>query len=339
MMGGRILVLAPHPDDEIVACGIAALRARTAGARVFVLYLTTGVPERAALWPWQRPGYAGRVGRRREEALAVAALFGLEPVLFRETPSRRLREGLDHAAADLDHAVRGCGADALWVPAFEGGHQDHDAANALAASFAGRLPVWEFAAYNFAGGRVGSNRFAAPRGGEIALDATDAEAERKRRALGCYVSERGNLGHVGAGHEACRPLSAYDYGAKPNAGRLFRERFHWIPFRHPRVDFAPSSEVYRDIGSWIGNRGSAGKAERAAMLGDRPSCEPRQPDRELSRALDEPQSKRALAGEPGEGGERDQGGFLRAPAGGNQEGGAARTQRQAFEESSLGKPG
>src|SRR5690349_16650698 len=46
----RILVLAPHPDDEIVACGIAALRARAAGARVFVLYLTTGVPAREALW-------------------------------------------------------------------------------------------------------------------------------------------------------------------------------------------------------------------------------------------------------------------------------------------------
>jgi LmbE family N-acetylglucosaminyl deacetylase len=30
----RILVRAPHPDDEIVACGIAALRARAAGARV-----------------------------------------------------------------------------------------------------------------------------------------------------------------------------------------------------------------------------------------------------------------------------------------------------------------
>src|SRR5205823_9796815 len=50
----RILVLAPHPDDEIVACGIAALRARAAGAQVFVLYLTTGVPVRGVLWPWQR---------------------------------------------------------------------------------------------------------------------------------------------------------------------------------------------------------------------------------------------------------------------------------------------
>ena len=43
-VAGRVLILAPHPDDEIVACGIAASRAIAAGARVFVLHLTTGVP-------------------------------------------------------------------------------------------------------------------------------------------------------------------------------------------------------------------------------------------------------------------------------------------------------
>jgi len=185
----RILILAPHPDDEIVACGIAALRARKAGAQVFVLYLATGVPEPAALWPWQRTDYAARVARRQGEAETAARLLGLTPLAFRETPSRRLRGELDRAAADLDAACRDCAADALWVPAFEGGHQDHDAANALAASVAHRLPVWEFAAYNFAGGRVRSNRFAAPRGGEIVIEPTPAEAEQKRRALACYRSD------------------------------------------------------------------------------------------------------------------------------------------------------
>ena len=57
----RILILAPHPDDEIVACGIAAMRARAADARVFVLYLTSGVPERAGHWRWQRRAYPARL--------------------------------------------------------------------------------------------------------------------------------------------------------------------------------------------------------------------------------------------------------------------------------------
>ena len=250
----RILILAPHPDDEIVACGIAATRARAAGALVFVLHLTTGVPRAARLSPRRRWRYERRVGRRQDEALAAARLVGLETVDFRDTPARCLRCDLDRAARSLAAALAACRAEALWVPAFEGAHQDHDAANALAASVAGAVPVWEFAAYNFAGGRVRSNRFAAERGGEIAIGATPSEAERKRAALACYASERGNLGHIGAEREAFRPLPAHDYGRKPHPGRLFRERFHWVPFRHPRIDFSPSAEIYRDLGVWTSTR-------------------------------------------------------------------------------------
>ena len=327
----RILILAPHPDDEVASCGITALRARATGARVFVLYLTTGVPERAALWAWQRPSHAARVGRRREEAQLAAAVLGLVPVGFSDVPSRRLRADLERAAAELDCVIARCAVDALWVPAFEGGHQDHDAANALAASFAGRLPVWEFAAYNFAGGRVRANRFATERGGEVAIKATAGEAHHKRTALGCYASERGNLGIFGAERETCRPLPAHGYGAPPHPGRLFRERFHWVPCRHPRVDFDASAEVYRDIGSWA----SAARPQRAAVLGDRPGGDPGQPDREFARPFDEAEGEGGFGGEPGQGRQRDQRGLLCAPAGGDREGGAARGEAEAFEEGRL----
>jgi N-acetylglucosamine malate deacetylase 1 len=279
----RILVLAPHPDDEIVACGIAALRARAAGARVFVLHLTTGVPRHGR-------DYEARVRRRHDEALAAARLLGLEPAGFRATPARRLRLDLECAARDVEAAIAQCGADALWVPAFEGAHQDHDAANALGFAVASKLPVWEFAAYNFAGGRVRANRFAAPRGGESALEAAPDEARRKAEALACYASERGNLRHIGAAYEECRPLPAHDYGAPPHPGRLFRERFHWVPFRHPRVDFEPSATVYRDLAAWVSGR----QAGRPAVLGDCPGEQPGQAGREFAGALDEPQRQRAV---------------------------------------------
>lgn len=281
----RILVLAPHPDDEIVACGIAAMRARAAGAGVFVLYLTTGVPEPGALWPWRRATHRVWVQRRRREAQAAAALLGLEPIGFLDIPSRCLRHHLDQAAVAVADAIAANAPDALWVPAFEGAHQDHDAANALAAGLAHRLSVWEFAAYNFAGGRVHSNRFANRRGGEFEIVASELEVRLKREALACYASERGNLRHIAITREAGRPLSAHDYGSPPHAGRLFRERFHWVPFRHPRVDFAPSSDIYRDIGCWA----SARLPRRPAALGERPGREPGQTDRKFAHALDEAQ--------------------------------------------------
>ena len=288
----RILVLAPHPDDEIVACGIAAWRARQAGARVFVLYLTSGVPAPEALWAWQQAGRGPRLSRRRAEAAAAAALIGAESVGFLEYPSRRLRHHLDAAAAETGRRIIECDADALWVPAFEGAHQDHDAANALAAQFRDVLPVHEFAAYNFAGGRTRSNQFADPRAGDVAIEFTAEEAALKRQTLVCYASERGNLKHIETVRESWRPLPCHDYSAPPHSGRLFRERFHWVPFEHPRVDFEPSAMVYAEIGQWA----SAAAAQRQPALGDPPGHEAGQADREFAGALDEAERERGLRG-------------------------------------------
>jgi LmbE family N-acetylglucosaminyl deacetylase len=259
----RILVLAPHPDDEIVACGIAARRARAEGARVSVLYLTTGIPPRELLWRWQRPGYEARVARRRGEAMAALGLLGLEAAGFGDVPSRRLIAHREEAAAALDRALSETGAGELWVPAFEGAHQDHDAANALTAGFRERLPVWEFAAYNNAAGRTRSNRFADARGGVIELRLGRDEAALKRRALALYASERGNLAHVRVAEEASRPLPRHDYGAPPHAGGLFRERFQWVPLRHPRIDFTSSAEIYAALGQWSAAPGSARRLDIA----------------------------------------------------------------------------
>jgi len=246
----HILILAPHPDDEVVACGLSAWRARQDGARLYVLYLTTGVPLGEALWPWRRKGHSARVARRREEAVAAAAMLGLTPVEFLAIPSRSLRLHLDEAAAAIDRALRATPATALWVPAFEGAHQDHDAANALAAAYRDRLQVWEFAAYNYAGGRVNSNWFFDVRRGAIEEHPSRQEARLKRKALATYASESGNLLHIRFDREMCRPMPRHDYAAPPHPGTLFRERFHWVPFHHPRIDFTPSDEIYSVLGKW-----------------------------------------------------------------------------------------
>ncbi len=242
-MPQRILVLAPHPDDEVVGAAVAARRAMATGAEVFVLYLTTGVPTAAALWPWQRSGHAARVLRRREEAQAAARLIGLKPAGFHDWPSRSLKSHLAEAEAAIANAIACHGIAALWTPAWEGAHQDHDAANFLAARFAAALPVLEFAEYNYAGGRIRSGEF--PPGGEAAgiLELTAEEVAWKRRLLACYASERANLGHIRVASEAFRPLGVHDYATSPHPGTLFWERFHWVPFHHPRIDVTRPREL------------------------------------------------------------------------------------------------
>jgi LmbE family N-acetylglucosaminyl deacetylase len=246
----RILLVIPHPDDEVVGCATAVHRARADGAAVFGLYLTTGIPPQQTLWPWQRPSYSERIARRRAEAVAAAAALGVEPLGFAERPSRTLKTQLAEAAAELREAIARAAPETLWVPAWEGAHQDHDAANVLAARVAGALPIVEFAEYNFSVSR--SQVFPRDTGAETVLRLTPEETAAKRALLALYASERGNLAHIRVEIESLRPLPRHDYAAPPHAGRLFCERFRWVPFPHPRIDFEPPAQVRAALAEFRG---------------------------------------------------------------------------------------
>ena len=251
MFGSRILLLAPHPDDELAGCCAAIGRARAQGSSLSIAFLTTGIPARERLWPWDRASYAARVERRRDEARGVCAELGAEIVHVSEIAARRLKNAL---RATRDQVVKLCAArqaDTLWVPAYEGGHPDHDAANFLASTLRLALPVWEFSEYNFQGGRVHSNEFPAATGSEIELKLTDAEQRLKRKLLAMYASERRNLNYLQTEREVFRPLADYDYSRPPHAGTLFYRRFAWASF-HPRVNEVRPEEVSSAIAEFRG---------------------------------------------------------------------------------------
>jgi LmbE family N-acetylglucosaminyl deacetylase len=239
----RILLLAPHPDDEVVGAGAAIGRARALGHQVFVAFLTTGVPDISLFWPWQRGGHAARVARRRAEAGSAAAELGFTIAFHQDHPTRTLKSHLGETRARIRDFIEHHQIEMLWVPAYEGGHQDHDSANYLGATFKDRLPVWEFAEYNNIGGKTRSQEFACASGQEVVLTLDDAEVARKRAALAAYPSERGNLSHIEAGRECFRPLAGYDYARAPHDGVMFYARFQWVWPRHPRVDYTTPEEV------------------------------------------------------------------------------------------------
>jgi LmbE family N-acetylglucosaminyl deacetylase len=250
MPAARPLVLIPHPDDEVVGCAIAIVRARANGATISGLYLTTGVPARERLRPWRRQSYPALIARRREEARRAATALGVSPAGFLDWPARTLKSHLDEAMALVERTLRERQIDQIWAPAWEGGHQDHDVTNFLAARCAGKLPVREFAEYNWAGGRVHSQTFARPNGTEDVLVLTPEEARFKAELLSIYRSERANLRYVRLRQESLRPIAQYDYRAAPHPGRLFCERFQWVPFRHPRVDFDRPEAVRAALAAW-----------------------------------------------------------------------------------------
>ena len=79
----RVLVFSPHPDDETLACGGLIQKAKRAGARVHVVFMTNGDAFRAEMQVMYKtvritPQLSLRFGRhRQEESKAAAKQLGL----------------------------------------------------------------------------------------------------------------------------------------------------------------------------------------------------------------------------------------------------------------------
>ncbi len=249
--GKRILVLIPHPDDEVVGCAAAIARARANGARVYALYLGHGCLAKDTLWPWQRKNHARMVETRMTEAAAVAEFLGLTVVgTNTQRAAREIWTQLDAVRAEVQAAIQACAPDRVWVPAYEGGNPDHDGLNAIGTTF-DDVPVFEYAEYNLNGGHTNSNTFISPRATDAVLNLNESERQMKRAALDMYRSEKGNLGAIDTAQEALRLLVPYDYAQRPHEGKLWYERFQWVPFRHPRVDYTKAEDVSRAITEFL----------------------------------------------------------------------------------------
>ncbi len=263
MFASRILILIPHPDDEVVGAFAAIERARARGSTVLGAYLTTGVPAAEVLWPWERSGHAGRVSVRWGEARRAASLLGIQPAMRQLVPTRRLKDHLGPTRERLLDLIGAMGVEVLWTPAYEGGHQDHDTASFLAGTLKDLVEVWEFSEYNLSGRRARSQEFPRAIGGERELLLDGAQRDRKRAALAIYASERGNLRHIRPDREVFRPLPLHDFSRPPHPGKLFYQRFQWVP-RHPRIDHTHPEEVCRAFLSFRRRTVQHGRREDAA---------------------------------------------------------------------------
>lgn len=242
LFGRRTLLLIPHPDDEVVGAAAAIGRARARGGDVVGAYLTSGVPPSAGHWWRGRQRYPERAARRWQEAVRVADALGLKMASPPPVPARTLKQYIADRLDWLQGLAESLLPDRIWVPAYEGGHQDHDVTNYLGARLAKRFPVWEFSEYHFASGTPASQRFLKTRDDEVTIELDASERAQKRELLDYYASERANLSHIGLEREVFRPLAEYDYEHPPHPGRTFYQRFQWVPF-HPRIDSCRPEEV------------------------------------------------------------------------------------------------
>jgi LmbE family N-acetylglucosaminyl deacetylase len=181
----RVLVVAPHPDDETLGCGGTIAQHLEAGDQVCVLVVTDGGGSRA--------GGLGRDEIRRLRATETArAARSLGPVDLVQLglPEGRWAPGdlLEHLVALLrSHAPQ-----LVYAPSCIDFHPEHvkvarvlaDALRSLEGSVRPKIRIYEL--------QVPLTPILA----NIAVEVGGAAAKKKARALSDYRTQQGSLGHV-----------------------------------------------------------------------------------------------------------------------------------------------
>ena len=133
----RVLVLAPHMDDEILGCGGALRKHVLSGAHVTVVYMTDG--RRGGDPKLYRRGSAqgviedfesALVIQRKEEARKAAEIVGIQKQIFLDHPDGSLK--VSHQTVEqLETILREESPTVIYLPSILDIHTDHRASNRI----------------------------------------------------------------------------------------------------------------------------------------------------------------------------------------------------------------
>lgn len=118
----KVLIIAPHPDDEVIGCGGTIRLGVEHGDEVAVVFLTSGelgLKQLPADEAWQI---------REREAKRAAQILGLGRLYFLRQPDWRLGENKKSATRALMEVIRSEKPGVLYLPHPGDGHPDHQAA-------------------------------------------------------------------------------------------------------------------------------------------------------------------------------------------------------------------
>ncbi len=190
----RVLVLAPHPDDEVFGCGAALADLASRGAAIEVLVLTDGAGGEA------NPAERARIATLRiRESGAALALLGGGKLRTAGLPDRGLWDAGAALREALERALAETGPDLVFAPSPVEIHPDHRAvASALVAviaSVAGKGAPPR-AAQALAAATVAFYELSQPFRPNFLFDC-GRHAETKRRAMLAFVSQNAERDYAG----------------------------------------------------------------------------------------------------------------------------------------------
>lgn len=183
-MKNKVLVIAPHPDDEVLGCGGVMARHADEGAEVYVLVVTRGAPD---IFP---PEEEEEI---RQELRAAHDILGVSSVHFLDFPAPKLDTIPGYKLADaISGVIRSLQPNIVYLPHRGDIHADHLAvyqATLVAARPINGCSVRQLLSYE----TLSETEWASPFGDEafipnVFVDITNY-LERKLKAMVCYRSQ------------------------------------------------------------------------------------------------------------------------------------------------------
>ncbi|MFE4862336.1 PIG-L family deacetylase [Streptomyces sp. NPDC056670] len=190
-LDGRIVIVAAHPDDEVLGAGGTIARLAAAGARLTVVSVTDGEashPHSSRVTPAQ---LAAIRAKELREALTALGAPDADVVRLRVADTR-VGAHEDEGAVAIEPLLKG--AQLCLAPWTGDVHSDHEAAGraALAAARAAAVDCWMYPVWMWHWARPDDVRVPWDRAVAVAL--ADRIPEPKRKSVGCFVSQIHPLG-------------------------------------------------------------------------------------------------------------------------------------------------
>lgn len=180
----NVLIIATHPDDEVLGCGGVMARHAEMGHTVHVAVITRGIP---GMFPEEV------LKKTRRELQAAHNILGVADITFLDFPAPELDTVPGHEVADAIHQViRKTGSQIVYTPHRGDIHGDHQAtywATLVASRPINDCPVRRLLSYE----TLSETEWGAPVGDQAFIPTVFVDIsttlERKLEAMACYRSQ------------------------------------------------------------------------------------------------------------------------------------------------------
>lgn len=148
-----VLVIAAHPDDDVLGLGTTLYRHRLKGENIVVVFVTNGTNWKDESWRIKVIEAERRATIRYNEAVQALSLIGIpqENILCLGFPDGGTHRYLRYLAKDIQMLLQKLNPKLIYVHCIEGGHSDHDMTSFVVKSICNKMnhiDVFEWTEYH-----------------------------------------------------------------------------------------------------------------------------------------------------------------------------------------------